>query len=172
MITLPTPISNGSVASVSFEVNCTPGMVNAAECTLNLQTAIKNGATNQVFYFVLPVSLEALFVQSPPMEISALVAAWKAIDASLEVSVLVNDLPTTNLEVIKTKLGTSNISFVTSKDADGQTISYFSCKTVTNAVFMLELRFKAGMNICKVTVRSPSKPLSELCKQAVAKLVV
>ncbi len=87
----------------------------------------------------------------------------------------ITDLPSVDLEVIKSKLGAHDIAFVAKRDVpgqEGQSVVYFSCKTVTNATFLIELKFKTGMSICKVTVKSPNKAMSELCKVTVAKLIV
>lgn len=65
-------------------------MVNPTEPSLLIQAAIKNMNTNAVFYFTIPVSLEAIMVPSAGMDVQALVAAWKSIDDSLEVSAVVN----------------------------------------------------------------------------------
>ena len=58
-------------------------------------------ATNAVPYFAAPVDMSILFKPTQAMEVQALVAAWKGIDDSLEVSVVINDLPTVNVEAIK-----------------------------------------------------------------------
>jgi hypothetical protein len=84
------------------------------------------------------------------------------------------DLPTIDVEAIKSKLAAQSIAFVAQRDVpgqEGQSVVYFSCRTVTNASFLVELKFKRGVNVCKVTVKSPNKALSELCKVTVAKLI-
>ena len=78
------------------------------------------------------------------------------------------------MEAIKAKLAAKEIAFVATREVPGQAgqvAVFFSCKTVTNASFLIELKFKSGMNICKVTVKSPSPALSELCKTTVAKII-
>jgi AP-1 complex subunit beta-1 len=92
-IALPNGISNGSTASVVFNLACTPQMLNPADPALKIQAAIKNTATNAVFYFTIPINMECLMGQTPPMDVQALVAAWKSIDDSLEVSAVVNSKP-------------------------------------------------------------------------------
>ena len=80
-----------------------------------------------------------------------------------------------NIEAIKSKLTSKNISFVAQRDVpgqDGQIVLYFSCKTVTNVPFLIELKFKQGFNMCKLTIKSSNKVLSELCKVTVAKIIV
>ncbi len=57
---------------------------------MTVQAAVKNLATNAVFYFSIPIALESLFVPVPPMDLAALVAAWKGVDEALEVSSIVN----------------------------------------------------------------------------------
>jgi len=171
---LPSPISNGSSVPVQYNLACSPQMVNPSEASLKLQAAIKNPVTNAVFYFTIPINMECLMAQTPAMDINTLVAQWKSIDDSLEVSVVVNDLPTVDIEAIKSKLAAHSIAFVAQREVpgqEGQSVVYFSCKTVTNASFLVELKFKRGMNVSKVTVKSPSKALSELCKITVAKLI-
>jgi hypothetical protein len=61
-------------------------MLNPAEVTLTIAAAIKNMTTNSVFYFTLPVSMEALFGRVPAMDINAFAGAWKGLDESHEAS--------------------------------------------------------------------------------------
>lgn len=172
-ITLSSPVSNESVCSASLHLAATPQMVNPQDVNLNLQAAIKNVATGAVFYFVIPIALEALFVSGATMDTPALVNSWKGMNESLESSMLVNDLPTVDLEVIKAKLAAKDVTFIVNRDlpAEQTSVLYFICRTITNATFLVELKFKAGMNISKVTVKSPSVPHSELCKTTIAKII-
>lgn len=85
------------------------------------------------------------------------------------------DLPSSDIEVIKRKLVAKDIAFVAQRDVpgqEGQVVVYFSTRTVTNVAFLIELKFKAGYNVCKVTVKCVNKGMAELCKNAVAKLIV
>merc|ERR1711907_223488 len=110
-------------------------MVNPENPSLSLQIAVKNTANNTVFYFAAPIAMEALMASTPAMETQALAGAWKSLDESMEVSVVVNDLPTVQIDAISQKLKAHNISFVATRELPnmpGQSVSYFSCKTVTN----------------------------------------
>jgi AP-1 complex subunit beta-1 len=174
-LTLPSAIANGASTSAVLALTCTPQMLNLDNPSLVLQVAVKNMATNAVLYFAAPVDMSILFKPTQAMEVQALVAAWKGIDDSLEVSVVINDLPTVNVEAIKAKLGSKNISFVAQRDVpgqEGQIVLYFNCQTVTNAAFLVELKFKAGFNMAKLTIKSTNKALSELCKVTVGKLMI
>lgn len=174
-IALPVAIANGSVCEFTLPLTAGAQFVNPQEFTLTIQAAIKNIATGSVFYFSVPVSLECLFVAGADMDLAAFATGWKGIDDSLDASVVVNDLPSVDVEVIKSKLSVHNIAFVSKRDVPGQAgqvAAYFSCKTISNATFLVELKFKQGMNICKVTVKSPNRSLSELCKSTVARLIL
>jgi len=174
-LSLPSPVLNGSSTSAVLPLACTPQMLTTDNPNLLLQVAVKNIATNAVLYFTVPVAMDTLFSASPAMEVQALVNAWKSIDDTMEVSIVINDLPSVNIEAIKSKLTSKNISFVAQRDVpgqDGQIVLYFSCKTVTNVPFLIELKFKQGFNMCKLTIKSSNKVLSELCKVTVAKIIV
>jgi len=175
-LSLPSAISNGaSVSSVILPLTCTPQMLNIENPKLILQVAVKNMATNDVVYFAVPVDMSLLFKPTEPMDVQALVNAWKSIDDNDGISVVINDIPNVQIEVIKSKLTSKNIAFVAQRDVpgqEGQIVLYFNCQTVTNVAFLVELKFKAGLNMCKLTVKSNNKQLSELCKVAVGQLIV
>ena len=172
---LPTAVANGSSTSAVLALTCTPQMLNPENPNLVLQVAVKNPATNAVLYFAAPVDMSILFKPTQAMEVQALVNAWQGIDDSQEVSAVINDLPTVNVEAIKAKLVSRNIVFVAERDVpgqEGQIVLYFNCQTVTNAAFLVELKFKAGLDKAKLTIKSTNKALSELCKVTVGKLMI
>eukprot|EP00596_Hydrurales_sp_CCMP1899_P003477 CAMPEP_0119043190 /NCGR_PEP_ID=MMETSP1177-20130426/18853_1 /TAXON_ID=2985 /ORGANISM="Ochromonas sp, Strain CCMP1899" /LENGTH=850 /DNA_ID=CAMNT_0007010739 /DNA_START=57 /DNA_END=2608 /DNA_ORIENTATION=+ len=115
-ISLSTPVANGSTCASTFLLSVNPQMVDPQDATLQVKAAIKNMATGDVFYFAVPLSLEALFASKAPMEVTTLVAAWKEIDAREEVSEILNDVPTIDIERIKSKLLISEIKFVAKRD--------------------------------------------------------
>jgi hypothetical protein len=78
-------------------------------------------------------------------------------------------------EKIKKNFQSHDISFVATREVPGQVgqfAVFFSCQTLNGFVFIIELKFKTGMNICKVTVKSQNKAFSDLCKASVAKLLL
>ena len=91
-----------------------------------------------------------------------------------------SDLPTIDIEKIKSKLSLHDIAFVTKRDIPGPDGSaqsaaiavYLSCTTITNNSFLVELKFKNLLNLCKVTIKSSNKTLSELCKVTVVKILM
>ncbi len=83
------------------------------------------------------------------------------------------DLPTLDFEIIKTNLSKNCISFVVTRDlGQDQRAMYFSIKVIGGAAFLVELKFKAGMNVCKITVKSSTKTLSESIRNFVEKVIM
>ena len=75
---------------VSIPLTYNPSFVNPQEATLNIQAAMKNLHTNAVFYFLIPNTFDNIIVPLAAMDINSLVAVWKSINDSLEVSALAN----------------------------------------------------------------------------------
>jgi hypothetical protein len=79
-----------SSATASLVLVATPQMYNPADTSGGIQAAIKNLASNNVFYFNIPISMEVVFTPGPAMDVQALANGWKSIEESQEASVLVN----------------------------------------------------------------------------------
>ncbi len=77
-------------------------------------------------------------------------------------------------EAVKAKLAAKEVAFVLKRDIpgqDGQSALYFAAQSMGGHTYFVELKFKLGFNMCKVTVKSENKALSEHCKKAVAELL-
>lgn len=171
---LPQAVANGSVCAYSLALTVNPAMVNPADTAMTLQAAIKNMATNSVFYFVVPVELDAVFSAGSAMDVTAFASAWKSMDEAAEAAVVIKDLPSIDQEAIKAKLAAKDVAFIVARDIpgqEGQRAAYYLAKAAGTALFV-ELKFKAGMNVCKITVKSANKPMSESAKLAVAKVLM
>lgn len=75
---------------------------------------------------------------------------------------------------MKAKLRAHDISFVAAKELAGQAgqvALFFSAQSVNGQVFLADLKFQAGMNICKIIVKSQNKVFSEFCKQSISKII-
>ena len=85
------------------------------------------------------------------------------------------DLPSADPEVIKAKLSAYDFAFVTTREIAGQagqSAALYSAVTVSGAKLVVELKFKAGMNLIKVTtVRVENKAHAELTKQLITRIV-
>jgi hypothetical protein len=138
-----------------------------------VQAAIKNIANGDLSYFHIPVNAEALFTQGAAMDAPTFAGQWKAPEGQ-EASGLLNNVPSTDVNVVKGKLAQYSLAFIAERQIPNtdQTAVYFSAKTAFPEVtFLVEIKFKAGANIAKITVKSPSVALSEVVKTAVSKLL-
>ena len=173
-VPLPQAISNGSKCStqLDMQVNTPAGDAPAAAATV--QAAIKNMATGEVSYFHIPISAEALFTAGGAMDAPTFAGQWKSMGEANESSGLLNSVPSTDTGVVKTKFASHSLAFIAERQIPNtdQTAVYFSAKTVyPDTTYLVEIKFKAGAQIAKVTVKSPSTAMSEIVKTAVSKIL-
>lgn len=85
------------------------------------------------------------------------------------------DLPTADPTAVQTKVTARGYFFVVNRDLpgqDGQRAAYYHLKLLNGGSSLVELKFKAGMNVCKISARSSSKVVAEACKVAFGKILV
>jgi len=137
-----------------------------------IQVAIKNMATSQVFYFAANFNLEALCSADGHLDRTTFIDAWKNIDDGKELYSTISDLPSTDIDEITAKFEMYNIFFIARRQAmEGQEVVYFSMKTLTGMDFLTELTFKTGVNACKICVKTESTPYGPLAKAAIENLL-
>jgi AP-1 complex subunit beta-1 len=171
---LPQSISNGgSVTNVTLDLKVDTNQATPDKVSGTVQSAIKNMASGDVVFFHLPVQLEALFVTGASPDAAQYAQSWKSIGEEMEVSQVLSNLPSADISTIKGKLTAAGASFVAERQIPGtdQTAVYFGVRLASGANFLLEVKFKAGANLVKVTIKSPSKEQSDLVKTAVAKVI-
>lgn len=171
-------------------------LVNPQDQVIQIQAAVKNIATNAVFYFVIPLDFQALLAADSAIDVSGFASQWKAADESLEASMIVKgtfnsvldiasllfypsfallDLPTADPTAVQAKLTARGYFFVVNRDLpnqEGQRAAYYHSKLLNGGSCFVELKFKAGMNVCKISARSSSKVVAEACKVAIGKILV
>lgn len=77
-----------------------------------------------------------------------------------------------DFEIIKANLAKRNITFVVVRDlGPDQRAMYFSTNIISGQTFLVELKFKSGMNVCKITIKAANKQLSEAVKNVVEKSI-
>eukprot|EP00559_Dactyliosolen_fragilissimus_P001198 CAMPEP_0184864940 /NCGR_PEP_ID=MMETSP0580-20130426/16439_1 /TAXON_ID=1118495 /ORGANISM="Dactyliosolen fragilissimus" /LENGTH=932 /DNA_ID=CAMNT_0027363911 /DNA_START=40 /DNA_END=2838 /DNA_ORIENTATION=+ len=141
-----------------------------------IQIAIKNMATSNVFYFAANFDLAALFSPDGVLERTTFIETWKNIDDGNELYGTVSDLPptSTNIDKVKDKFHSKHIFFIARRpvpNAPGQEVAYFSMKTITNMEFLAELTFKSGVNACKICVKTESNNYGLLAKLALENIL-
>ena len=174
------PIPLGRKGLTHIELTTTPTMLApipaGQPASPQVQVAIKNMQTGNVFYFAVDCNIEALFSSEGKMERSAFIESWKSIDDRNELYATVSDLPreSCDIESVQHKFEAYNIFFIARRpvpNAEGQEVVYFSMRTVTGMDFLAELTFKKGVNACKVCLKTENSSYGALAKTALERLL-
>lgn len=174
------PITMGSSGKNSVKLVISPAMLAPVESgqptSPQVQVAIKNMVTGNVFYFALNFNFEAMFATDGCMERTSFIETWKNIDDQKELYSTVSDLPSTSTDIdkVQEKLLVYNIFFVARRlvpNATGQEVAYFSMKTMAGMEFLAELTFKQGINACKICVKTNNTAYGTHAKTAIENLL-
>ena len=172
-LSLPQPISNGSMGTVTLPLKLDQNHVGSGKSPSAVHAAFKNMATGDIIYFFIPVQLEALMVAGATPDAAQYAASWKSLGADLECSCVLSNIPTADITAVKNKLTVHGVSVVAERAIPGtdQTAVYFGVRLASGGNFLLEIKFKAGANLVKVTVKSPAKDQSEAVRASVERLL-
>jgi AP-1 complex subunit beta-1 len=174
------PVPAGSSGTAAVELVVTPSMLAplppGQPANPQVQVAIKNMATGNVFYFAANFNLEALFSSDGTMERSAFIESWKSIDDRNELYGTVSDLPPSSVDIdtVINKFKANNVFFIARRpvpNAEGQEVVYFSMITVTQMEFLAELTFKQGVTACKICLKTENAAYGPLAKLAIESLL-
>ncbi len=172
------PVSIGSKGKTSVQLlvngNMLAPVAAGQPANPQIQIAIKNMSTSQVFYFAANFSIESIFAPGGAVDRSAFIDAWKNIDDGKELYSTLSDLPASSVDIdqVQAKFELYNIFFIARRQAmEGQEVVYFSMKTMTGMEFLTELTFKAGVNACKVCVKTESSSYGQHAKNAIENLL-
>ena len=178
MVPLPSSSSNGSITTVTVPLTKnTQANSNPADQSGVLQVAMKNMSTNNVCYFTIPVGVAVVLKVNSniSLDLGKLASSWKE-NESQEVSAIVNNIKSIDVEYLKDRLCNSNdnyINFILKRDipgADGQSALYFAASSVSTELILIEIKTKIGMSVVKVSVRSINKGIAEIVKNFITKL--
>mmetsp|Transcript_27540 Transcript_27540/g.42339 ORF Transcript_27540/g.42339 Transcript_27540/m.42339 type:complete len:893 (-) Transcript_27540:63-2741(-) len=173
-------VGEGQTGRKSVELVVTPSMLSqipaGSPASPQVQVAIKNMSTSNVFYFAANFTFEALFAADGALDRSAFIDAWKSIDDRKELYGTVADLPAASVDIdqVQSKFKANNVFFIARRpvpNAEGQEVVYFSMRTVTGMDFLAELTFKQGVNACKVCLKTESAAYGVLAKLALENLL-
>lgn len=181
-VVLNPPASPGnaepSVASIPLQIapNMLAPTATGQPANPQVQVAIKNLSSGNVFYFAAPLNLEALFTSDGAMDRSVFIESWKNIDDRNELYATVGDLPpeSVNIEAVQAKFAIYNIFFIARRPVPsgaGQEVVYFSMSTVSDMQFLAELTFKQGVNACKICLKTEDASFGPLAKKALEDLL-
>jgi AP-1 complex subunit beta-1 len=89
-LSLASPISDGRLVNHSLMLSINPQLVNNQDGGQQIQAAMKNLATNSVFYFVVPVEFDIILSSDANgIDVNTFASQWKSSDESLESSVVI-----------------------------------------------------------------------------------
>jgi AP-1 complex subunit beta-1 len=174
------PVGVGQKGETFVELVTTPNMLapiaSGQPAPPQIQVAIKNMQSGNVFYFAVNFNFEALFSPDGKMERSAFIESWKSIDDRNELYGTVSDLPrdSCEIETVQEKFEANNVFFIARRpvpNAEGQEVVYFSMRTLTGMDFLAELTFKKGVNACKVCLKTENSSYGLLAKTALESLL-
>mmetsp|Transcript_9684 Transcript_9684/g.18175 ORF Transcript_9684/g.18175 Transcript_9684/m.18175 type:complete len:904 (+) Transcript_9684:167-2878(+) len=170
------PINVGSSGKATVQLVANRSMLSpiaaGQPASPQIQIAIKNMATNLVFYFAANFNLEALCSSGGQLDRTTFIETWKNIDDGKELYSTISDLPSTNIDQIQAKFEMYNIFFIARRQAlEDQEVVYFSMKTLTGMDFLVELTFKKGINACKICIKSENTAYGHLAKDAIENLL-
>jgi len=180
-ISISPPIAQGGTDIAVVELVVAPAMMAPVTpgqpATPQIQVAIKNIGTGNVFYFAANVALEALFMPDAALDRTDFIDAWKSIVDSKELYATLSDLPNASgsefIESTIAKFKVYNVHFIARRpvpNAEGQEVVYFSMKTVVGE-FLAELTFKQGVNACKICLKTESVAYGVLARVALENLL-
>jgi AP-1 complex subunit beta-1 len=172
------PVMPGSSGSVTVVLAATPAslapQVPGQPPSPTVQAAVKNMTNGSVFYFNAAFPFEAMFTTDGALESSVFINSWKNIPDTNQILFTVQDLPSSDADAVIAKLGSANVSFIARRavpTAPGQEAAYFSCKTLTAQIFLVEITFKQGVNVVKVCIKTANADYSGLAKDAIQRLL-
>ncbi|KAL7572740.1 hypothetical protein ACA910_009008 [Epithemia clementina (nom. ined.)] len=174
------PLGQGQSGSTHVELTTTPNMLApipaGQPASPQVQVAIKNMQSGNVFYFAVNFNFEALFSPEGTMERSVFIESWKSIDDRNELYSTVSDLPreSVDIEAVIQKFKMYHVFFIARRpvpNAEGQEVVYFSMRTYTGMEFLAELTFKQGVNACKVCLKTENSAYGLLAKTALESLL-
>lgn len=174
-IALDPSIPLGGSGSATVELVVTPAMVappSNQQASPQVQVAIKNMGTGNVFYFAVNANFEALFSSDNSIERSAFIESWKSIDDRNELYGTVGDLPPASMDIdtVISVFKGNNINFIARRpvpNAEGQEVIYFFMRSVQQKEFFAELTFKKGVTACKICLKSEEIAYGPLAKKAI-----
>lgn len=141
------PLNSETTSQISIPIvlNNTQGPF-----TPNIDVAMQSN--QDIIYFAIPLPLYIVFVENSPTDKNQYLQAWAKIEK--ETYKDIQNMFTSDLNVIQTKLANYNVSFVAKSKGNTQftDIYYMSVKLENGLVILLELAFKD--KLCKLCTKT------------------
>jgi AP-1 complex subunit beta-1 len=165
-----------SSGASSMELGFDPSKVDAARPMTSVAVALRDETSRISTKFEMPIRYDSLLSDAPPVERSAYLGLQQQAAAS-EVSSALRDLPSGDVEAIKTKLISHGFHFIAQRsEPDGKVSAFYSGSgpaggSASGATVFVETTHKAGFNAIKAAVRSSPPEVAAAAFEAVRAIV-
>lgn len=165
-INFPQPLQPGQSHTHALPMGVNPSFVNAQVApNLNIQVAIKNLTSGDVLYFQTELDLHAIYTENGALEKGEFISSWKSISEANEHYFSVNT-GNRNADGVTSVLQQANVFYIAKRAIDGKEIAYYSLKTMTNVIALLEFTFDTP-GMCKVCLKTEQKAFSSLLQRSI-----
>lgn len=124
------------------------------------------GGPKKPLYFYVPWSLNVIAQPSKTVKKSSFGKKWASI--SQEQSTMFGTLVTLDTSEIKSMLKAQNVFFVNSTKLRGNQEGHFFAATLLNGdVVLVEIRFKQGIDACKLIVKTKNGEIGKWVQETV-----
>jgi len=155
-------VGPSQTGDATVSITFTPNQLTNSPMNNMIQVAMKatfQGQGDKVVYFQIPIKVSVLFVENGKLEKVEYLNTWKTISEEHFQDITLG-IGNTNVDSIVQKLEANRLFFIAQRVVDSQTFIYFSAKTISNAVLLLELSLGGmGTKTCAKTHNSEWIPV-------------
>eukprot|EP01118_Nematostelium_gracile_P007676 TRINITY_DN2509_c0_g1_i2.p1 TRINITY_DN2509_c0_g1~~TRINITY_DN2509_c0_g1_i2.p1 ORF type:complete len:722 (-),score=226.41 TRINITY_DN2509_c0_g1_i2:23-2188(-) len=163
------PVNSGSTGSTKVPLSINPNNYSGGAPVTNvIQTALKvtySGQQDKIVYFTFNLNLEASFTENGKLDKEEYLKIWREIEQEHFVDLRTN----LNAETMAQRFESNNLFFVARRTNGNQEFLYYSARTLTNAVLLLELAIGGGG--VKACIKTRNGELVTMFQQAISSLV-
>jgi AP-1 complex subunit beta-1 len=166
-IEFATPLNPMTRAVSSIPISADPNSVSTTPPEASVKAATKNMATGQVVYFACPVYVHTLLSPNGSMEKQDFLGTWKGVNDQFESQSMISDIRVNTVDSVKGRFAAHSIFHVASRPKGDQEVGYFCGKTINGWTLLFELTFKAGVNACKLCIKSDPPQVAALAQPSI-----
>jgi AP-1 complex subunit beta-1 len=168
------PVAAGGTGRASVPISFSADK-SAPTPTLIIQAALKSMDTQAVSYFFIPLPLPIVLAEDGAIDKKLFVTQWRELGESREKFAMVSNLFSRNVDSVQERFTQNNVFFIARRavpvESQVHDVVYFSLKTVSGQVVLIELTFSPSIPDCKVCVKTEIPLLSEYTMAGISALL-
>ncbi|OQR98441.1 AP-2 complex subunit beta [Achlya hypogyna] len=170
-VTFPQPLAPGAHTTASIPMTVSPQFVNATVApNTAVQAALKNMGSNDVIYFTTELDVSVLCTEAGLVEKTEFINLWKGIPEANETYFTLPLGPGSSVDSLAVQLKARNIFYVAKRAVEGKEIGYFSFKTMTNVLALLEVTFD-GSGVAKACIKGEQMAFNGVFQKMIESVV-